>query len=118
MAADGFLTRDVPALGQRGLFRLGLAPSFGMVGTITGMIQLFQKMGADNMDLGSAISLALLATLYGVAFGPGVISCESRAIGTRPRGCSVQPSSAIAAAINRARTIASSLPEADQKPAP
>jgi aryl-alcohol dehydrogenase-like predicted oxidoreductase len=30
MAAAGFLHRDVPALGQAGLFRLGLAPSFGI----------------------------------------------------------------------------------------
>jgi flagellar motor component MotA len=49
-----------------------LAPSFGMVGTITGMIQLFRSMGEDDMNLGASISLALLATLYGVAFGAGV----------------------------------------------
>jgi flagellar motor component MotA len=49
-----------------------LAPSFGMVGTITGMIQLFKSMGEDDLNLGAAISLALLATLYGVAFGAGV----------------------------------------------
>jgi flagellar motor component MotA len=49
-----------------------LAPSFGMVGTITGMIQLFQSMGEDDMNLGASISLALVATLYGVAFGAGV----------------------------------------------
>jgi len=49
-----------------------LAPSFGMVGTITGMIQLFRNMGEDSMNIGAAISLALLATLYGVAFGAGV----------------------------------------------
>jgi len=49
-----------------------LAPSFGMVGTITGMIQLFRSMDSDNLNIGSAISLALLATLYGVAFGAGV----------------------------------------------
>ncbi len=49
-----------------------LAPSFGMVGTITGMIQLFKNMGADDMNIGAAMSLALLATLYGVAFGAGV----------------------------------------------
>ena len=49
-----------------------LAPSFGMVGTITGMIQLFKSMGEDEMNLGASISLALLATLYGVAFGAGV----------------------------------------------
>lgn len=49
-----------------------LAPSFGMVGTITGMIQLFKNMGEDNTNIGAAMSLALLATLYGVAFGAGV----------------------------------------------
>jgi len=49
-----------------------LAPSFGMVGTITGMIQLFQNMGSDTANIGSAISLALVSTLYGVAFGAGV----------------------------------------------
>ncbi len=49
-----------------------LAPSMGMVGTITGMIQLFRNMGEDASNLGGALSLALLATLYGVAFGAGV----------------------------------------------
>ena len=49
-----------------------LGPSFGMVGTITGMIQLFKTMGTDNLNIGAAMSLALIATLYGVAFGAGV----------------------------------------------
>lgn len=49
-----------------------LGPAFGMVGTITGMIRLFQNMSADNLNIGAAMSLALLATLYGVAFGAGV----------------------------------------------
>ena len=49
-----------------------LGPSFGMVGTITGMIQLFKSMGTDNLNIGAAMSLALIATLYGVAFGAGV----------------------------------------------
>ncbi|WNG33969.1 hypothetical protein F0U60_10250 [Archangium minus] len=49
-----------------------LGPAFGMVGTITGMIQLFRNMNSDNLNIGSAMSLALLATLYGVAFGAGV----------------------------------------------
>jgi flagellar motor component MotA len=49
-----------------------LGPSFGMVGTITGMIQLFRNMSAENLNIGAAMSLALLATLYGVAFGAGV----------------------------------------------
>lgn len=49
-----------------------LGPSFGMVGTITGMIQLFKNMGSENANIGAAMSLALLATLYGVAFGAGI----------------------------------------------
>lgn len=49
-----------------------LGPAFGMVGTITGMIQMFRNMSSDNLNIGSAMSLALLATLYGVAFGAGV----------------------------------------------
>ncbi|MCA3011998.1 MAG: MotA/TolQ/ExbB proton channel family protein, partial [Myxococcaceae bacterium] len=49
-----------------------LGPAFGMVGTITGMIQLFRNMSAENLNIGAAMSLALLATLYGVAFGAGV----------------------------------------------
>ena len=49
-----------------------LGPAFGMVGTITGMVQLFRNMTAENLNIGAAMSLALLATLYGVAFGAGV----------------------------------------------
>jgi len=49
-----------------------LGPSFGMVGTITGMITLFKNMSGDNLNIGAAMSLALLATLYGVAFGAGI----------------------------------------------
>lgn len=48
-----------------------LGPSFGMIGTITGMVQLFKNMNGDNLNIGAAMSLALLATLYGVAFGAG-----------------------------------------------
>ena len=65
------LARWQPAIGNWELLTR-LAPSFGMVGTITGMIQLFRSMGEDDTNLGSALSLALLATLYGVAFGAGV----------------------------------------------
>ena len=65
------LSRWQPAIGNWELLQK-LAPSFGMVGTITGMIQLFKTMGESDANLGAAISLALLATLYGVAFGAGV----------------------------------------------
>lgn len=65
------LERWQPAIGNWEVLAK-LAPSFGMVGTITGMIQLFQNMGEDTANMGAAISLALVATLYGVAFGAGV----------------------------------------------
>ncbi|MGE0173749.1 MAG: MotA/TolQ/ExbB proton channel family protein [Oligoflexales bacterium] len=48
-----------------------LAPSFGMVGTVTGMVQLFRNMG-HNTDIGGAMAMALLATLYGIALGATV----------------------------------------------
>lgn len=64
------MTRWQPAISNWELLSK-LAPSFGMVGTITGMIQMFRTLGEDT-NMGSAISLALLATLYGVAFGAGV----------------------------------------------
>jgi flagellar motor component MotA len=65
------VTRWQPAIGNwEMLSKLG--PAFGMVGTITGMIQMFRNMTADNLNIGAAMSLALLATLYGVAFGAGV----------------------------------------------
>lgn len=49
-----------------------LGPAFGMVGTITGMVSLFRNMSSDNLNIGASMSLALLATLYGVAFGAGI----------------------------------------------
>ena len=49
-----------------------LAPSFGMVGTVTGMVQLFRNMGSDSGNLGGAMGMALLATLYGITFGAAV----------------------------------------------
>jgi len=72
------------------LARLG--PSFGMVGTITGMIQLFRNMANDDLNLGAALSLALIATLYGIAFGAGVAG----PIGHRMRGLLDQRLGAIA----------------------
>jgi chemotaxis protein MotA len=49
-----------------------LGPAFGMVGTITGMVSLFRTMSSENLNIGASMSLALLATLYGVAFGAGI----------------------------------------------
>ena len=52
------------------LARLG--PSFGLVGTVTGIVMLFRNMGDDNLNIGAAMSLALVSTLYGIAFGAGI----------------------------------------------
>jgi chemotaxis protein MotA len=46
-----------------------LAPSFGMVGTVTGMVQLFKNMAEESGNLGGAMAMALLATLYGITMG-------------------------------------------------
>jgi chemotaxis protein MotA len=40
------------------------APAMGMVGTLIGMVQMFQNM-SDPSKLGPAMAIALLATLYG-----------------------------------------------------
>ncbi len=59
-------TQDRHGLGQE-LFRFigGAAPSFGMVGTLIGMVQLFASIGKDTDKLASAMSLSLLSTLWG-----------------------------------------------------
>ena len=48
------------------------APSFGMIGTLVGLIAILNKLGSGAKDLpavvGSGMSLALVATLYGVFF--------------------------------------------------
>lgn len=49
-----------------------LAPSFGMVGTVTGMVQLFKNMAEESGNLGGAMAMALLATLYGITLGAAV----------------------------------------------
>lgn len=49
-----------------------LGPAFGMIGTITGMVTLFKNMSSEDLNIGASMSLALIATLYGVAFGSGI----------------------------------------------
>ena len=49
-----------------------IGPAFGMIGTITGMVTLFKNMSSEDLNIGASMSLALIATLYGVAFGSGV----------------------------------------------
>jgi chemotaxis protein MotA len=58
-------TQDRHALGQE-IFRFiaAAAPSFGMVGTLIGMIQLFGSI-QDPKGIAGAMALSLLSTLYG-----------------------------------------------------
>lgn len=58
-------TQDRHALGQE-IFRFiaASAPSFGMVGTLIGMVQLFGSI-QDPRGIAGAMALSLLSTLYG-----------------------------------------------------
>jgi chemotaxis protein MotA len=44
------------------------APAFGMVGTLLGLVVMLQEFGTDMSKIGQGMSLALVATLYGVVF--------------------------------------------------
>lgn len=44
------------------------APAFGMVGTLVGMVIMLQNIQADMSQIGNGLSIALLATLYGIVF--------------------------------------------------
>lgn len=43
-----------------------LAPAFGIIGTLIGLISMMQSMGGDIRGLGPAMAVALTTTLYGV----------------------------------------------------
>ncbi|MEW6624293.1 MAG: MotA/TolQ/ExbB proton channel family protein [Bacillota bacterium] len=58
-------TRERHELGQKVFKAWGtLAPSFGMIGTLIGLIQMLTKLD-DPSALGPAMALALLTTFYG-----------------------------------------------------
>tara|TARA_A100001015_G_scaffold266389_1_gene315562 strand:+ start:7895 stop:8692 length:798 start_codon:yes stop_codon:yes gene_type:complete len=44
----------------------GFCPAFGMIGTLIGLVIMFEKMGSDISAIGRGMALALLTTLYGV----------------------------------------------------
>jgi len=59
-------TQDRHGFGQETFrFIAGSAPSFGMVGTLIGMVQLFASIGKETDKLASAMALSLLSTLWG-----------------------------------------------------
>ncbi|MFT5563383.1 MAG: chemotaxis protein MotA [Myxococcota bacterium] len=66
------LTIDIDALNERHKFGIdfwkaagGYAPTFGMVGTVIGLINMLGNL-SDPAQLGAGMSTALLTTLYGV----------------------------------------------------
>lgn len=42
-----------------------LAPSFGMIGTLIGLISMLDNIGGDTTAIGAAMGTALITTLYG-----------------------------------------------------
>jgi chemotaxis protein MotA len=44
----------------------GFSPAFGMIGTLVGLVIMFESMGTDISQIGRGMALALLTTLYGV----------------------------------------------------
>jgi chemotaxis protein MotA len=64
-AADAYYERDtVPAQALQAM--AGHAPAFGMVGTLIGMVIMLGNFSGDMSGIGEGLSVALLATLYGV----------------------------------------------------
>lgn len=60
-----------------------LAPAFGMVGTLIGLIVMFQSMEDDFSNMGKSLALAMMSTLYGIllanlVFFPIALKLEGR----------------------------------------
>lgn len=65
LSAEIQATLDRHSLGQDTFRFIGTAaPSFGMVGTLIGMVQLFTSMNNPS-ELGKSMALSLLSTLWG-----------------------------------------------------
>jgi chemotaxis protein MotA len=65
MATDVGFTRERHALGQKVFRQMGaMAPAFGMVGTLIGLVDMLRSM-EDPTQIGPAMSVALVCTLYG-----------------------------------------------------
>lgn len=72
-------------MAQASIFRTmaKLAPAFGIIGTLIGLIGMMQTMGGDMANLGPSMATALTTTLYGVLlanmfFLPIAIKVEKR----------------------------------------
>lgn len=65
MATDVSFTRERHALGQKVFRQMGaMAPAFGMIGTLIGLVDMLRNMD-DPSEIGPAMSMALVCTLYG-----------------------------------------------------
>ncbi len=61
------LMRDRHAVGRAFYEHLGrMAPAFGLVGTLVGLITMLFEMNKNPENIGSAMAVALTATMYGV----------------------------------------------------
>jgi chemotaxis protein MotA len=62
----------------------GYAPTFGIIGTVLGLIHTLESLGGDPAELGHLIAAAFIATLFGVMFANAVylpIGAKLQAIG-------------------------------------
>src|SRR3546814_13543894 len=58
-----------------------LAPGFGLLGTLAGMVAMLRELGTgDIARVGSGMAVAMLATLYGVVLS-NLIRSEARRVG-------------------------------------
>lgn len=65
MSTDVSFTRERHLLGQKVFRQMGaMAPAFGMIGTLIGLVDMLRKMD-DPSQIGPAMSVALVCTLYG-----------------------------------------------------
>jgi chemotaxis protein MotA len=57
-------------MGAAGIYRTmsRLAPAYGIIGTLIGLIAMMQALGSDMSALGPAFATALTTTLYGALF--------------------------------------------------
>lgn len=67
MLEEGISFTDDRHAANRAFFEKGvaLAPAFGMLGTLVGLVNMLAKMADNPDDLGSAMATALITTFYG-----------------------------------------------------
>ena len=50
-----------------------LAPAFGMIGTLIGLVVMMSNLGGDSRSIGAGMAAALLTTFYGAVFANAVL---------------------------------------------